>query len=313
MTEFTSEQGLLESLKVRKWSTGESLPIHAGQALLLRLATVATLAFLLYEHAITFRGEVVHIWRRPFTMVRATFIFARYFTLVVQTVNLYLVFGPFSRTSIPGSTCKQWFLFQIASACAIMAALDLILMLMVYALYRKSRRVGLFLALLFWAQIAVDFATSPKSVLDVNYNSICDTTETHGVVIYFCLSVWITHLSLAGLTGYKKNLLGLGAPVVRRVLRDGTWILVVVCSLFTVIIPYAFVNQVSQAHVVFGWPTAILSIACCRIIINMRTCDHAEIEEQSIIELDARDNLQLLLNELEQTTEATTGDGLDRR
>ena len=63
MTEFTSEQGLLESLKVRKWSTGESLPIHAVQALLLRLATVATLAFLLYEHAITFRGEGVHIWR----------------------------------------------------------------------------------------------------------------------------------------------------------------------------------------------------------------------------------------------------------
>ena len=57
----------------------------------------------------------------------------------------------------------------------------------------------------------------------------------------------------------------------------------------------------------------IALMQCCRIIINMSTCDHAEIEEQSIIELDARDNLQLLLNELEQTTEATTGDGLDRR
>jgi len=288
------DESLLESLRIRKWST------------------VAAFAFLLYEHAITIRGEFIHIWRRPFTVVRATFIFARYFALIVQSVNMYLVFGPFSRMSIPETTCRKWFSFQIVSACALMAALDLILMLMIYALYRKDRKVGLFLAVLFCAQIGVEFVTSPRSVLNVNYNPICDTTETHSVIIYFCMSVWITHLSLAVLMGLKKDLAALGAPVVKRVIRDGAWILVAVCSLFTTIIPYSFVHQVSQGHIVFGWPIAIFSIACCRIIINIRTLDYTEGEEQNGVELDGRDNLQLLLQEVEQREELETVDGLHR-
>ncbi|KAF8887641.1 hypothetical protein CPB84DRAFT_1491739 [Gymnopilus junonius] len=233
------EDSMLESLRIRKWST------------------VATLAFLLYEHTITFREEVSHIWRRPVTAVRATFMFSRYFTLIVQTVNVYLVLGPFSATTIAESTCKKWFLFQITAACALMTALDLILMLMIYALYRKNKRIGILLTTLFFAQIIVESALSPKAVLDVSYDPICDTTETHSVTIYFCMSVWITHISLAALTGFKKDLLALGAPVVKRVIRDGTWILVVVCSLFATIVPYSFAHQVSQGHVVFGCATLV--------------------------------------------------------
>lgn len=163
------EERLLESLRIRKWSTGELFDVHVLSSFVWSVFIVATLAFLLYEHAITIRGEFIYIWRYVavlsmlilFLSISTTYtddlslsLRRLSYLLVISpwlskgtcrfilknttyldnngndSVNMYLVFGPFSEMSIPETTCKKWFLFQIVSACALMAALDLILMLM---------------------------------------------------------------------------------------------------------------------------------------------------------------------------------------
>ncbi|KDR79609.1 hypothetical protein GALMADRAFT_223751 [Galerina marginata CBS 339.88] len=236
---------LLENITIRQWST------------------LSTLAIILYEYTITFREELRHIWKRPITVVRMVYLFSRYLAIIVQSVNLYLVLGPFSALSTPERICKGWFSFQLTAACVLMAALDLILMLRLYALYSKSFKVGTLLTLLFCGQIAVEAVIAPRSVLQVPYDPICDTTRTHPDILYFCISVWVTHIAMGLLTAAKWELAALRAPVVKLVTRDGTWILVTICALFAVIVPYGLIGQVSKAHVAFGWPISIISISVC--------------------------------------------------
>ncbi|PPQ76015.1 hypothetical protein CVT25_003214, partial [Psilocybe cyanescens] len=174
-------------------------------------------------------------------------------------VNVFLVFWTLSSTDVPERNCKRWFIFQIIAGCVLVAALDSILMLRVYALHQRDKRVGVFLLFLFCGQIGVDVVFGPRSV-DVRYDGVCDSSETHSSVVYFCASVWATHISLGVLTAVKYDLMKMKVPVVRLVTRDGAWIMFIVCSLFAVITPLAIMNQVSKAHIVFGWPISILSI-----------------------------------------------------
>ncbi|KAF8954657.1 hypothetical protein BDZ97DRAFT_438528 [Flammula alnicola] len=267
---------LVENLSLRKWST------------------LASLAVLSWEYILTSRDEFRHIWRRPTTGVKITYIFSRYFAIIVQSINFYLVSGPLWSVDIPDTVCKQWFMFLIIAACCLMAALDVILMLRIYALYLKDIRIAVLLVLLFCAQIAAEAVLSPRTILDVPFDCICDTTETHPNIIYFCIFVWVTHLPLGILTVAKRNLAQLGVPVARVVTRDGIWIVILVCSLFSAIIPYSFISQVSKAHVVFGWPISLLSITCCRMIMNMLKLRPTTLDPESTASVSSDIDMHIL-------------------
>lgn len=120
---------------------------------------------------------------------------------------------------------------------------------LVYALYHKSWSVGIPLLSLFAGQVIIVILFAPKSVYNITYNRVCDTTYTHPSFMFFAwvdcvcfsqdtkrelnrcyrISVWITHFTMALLTAAKNDLRKLGVPVVRVVTRDGAWILVVIC------------------------------------------------------------------------------------
>ncbi|KAF8887643.1 hypothetical protein CPB84DRAFT_1491771 [Gymnopilus junonius] len=97
------------------------------------------------------------------------------------------------------------------------------------------------------------------------------------------------------LTAVKRDLVKLGAPVVKRVIRDGAWIIIFLCSTFTAMISYSWILQIMQGHIVFGWPNTILSIACCRIIMNMETLNYADSEPEPdpTVGFNSFDSLQL--------------------
>ncbi|KAF8166696.1 hypothetical protein BJ912DRAFT_1149848, partial [Pholiota molesta] len=250
-----------ENLAFRKWSA------------------VAALAVLVWEYALTARSEFRYIWRRPVSVVKVIYLFARYYGLVVQAVNLHLVSGPLWNLAIPEQVCHKWFLFLIGSSCLLLAAVDAILMLRVYALYLQDVKAGIFLATLFIAQQGFESYIAPATVFGVPYDSICDSRGTHHGAVYFGVSLWVVHLTLVAMTLAKRNLAVLGAPVVRLVRRDGIWIVAVICGLFTAIIPYAVAKQVSKAHIAFGWPISIFSLSCCRMIMNMLQLGVNPVEE----------------------------------
>jgi len=247
------DQQLVRNLSIREWST------------------VASLVVLLWEYVIAFADEARHIWCQPVNGVKAAYIFARYFAIVVQISNVYLVFGPLRRLYIPEHVCKQWFLFLAICVCFLVTTLDAVLMLRVYALYRKDWRAAAFLVVLFFTKIALLCLVAPRSVLHVPYDPICDTTKTHPDAIYCLISMSVTHVPICILTAAKWKLVKIGVPVVRLITRDGALTTVSLCSLYAFVIANSLSDQVSQAHVVFNWPMTLLSVACCRIIMNMQT------------------------------------------
>ncbi|PPQ94863.1 hypothetical protein CVT25_007235 [Psilocybe cyanescens] len=135
-------------------------------------------------------------------------------------------------------------------------------------------------------EIGTDAICGNRAV-NVPYTKICDASRTHPYVLYYCISVWITHISLGVLTALKYNLVRMNIPVVRVVTRDGAWITIIVCSLFTTVAPWALIQQVTKAHVVFGWPITIISICCCRMIMNMQKLDITEttVDPENLTEL----------------------------
>ncbi|KIM35947.1 hypothetical protein M413DRAFT_323768 [Hebeloma cylindrosporum] len=103
------------------------------------------------------------------------------------------------------------------------------MMLRVYALHLKNRRVAAFLAVVFFSKVALECVMIPRTVFHVPYDPICDTAKIHPDVIYFSISIWFIHISLSILTVAKWNLVKMGVPVVKLIARDGALTTLSIC------------------------------------------------------------------------------------
>ncbi|PPQ94858.1 hypothetical protein CVT25_007230 [Psilocybe cyanescens] len=165
----------------------------------------------------------------------------------------------------------------IAAMCLLMAALDSILMLRVYALHNKDRRVGALLVVLFCGQIGVD--------------------------VHFC--VGYAHMpggvDYCQVRPHEDEDAGYTRRHPRWGLDNHEWDPEFTASslhiaLFTTLAPYALIGQVSKAHMLFG------ETQCCRMIMNMQTLDVTEgsstdIENLTELILTELHTLQLELQE----------------
>uniref|UniRef100_A0A8H7XIR5 Uncharacterized protein n=1 Tax=Psilocybe cubensis TaxID=181762 RepID=A0A8H7XIR5_PSICU len=138
-----------------------------------------------------------------------------------ESINVFLVFWPFSVTDIAEDTCKRWFTMQITAVCALMALMDGILMLRVYALHKKNRRVGVLLGALFSAQTVVQ-AVCGHLASNVPYDGFCDTLEAHSAVLYFWSYFRVGDTLISGRVDCDEA--GLNAPESSRSEdRDSGW------------------------------------------------------------------------------------------
>ncbi|KAF4616840.1 hypothetical protein D9613_008939 [Agrocybe pediades] len=269
-----------------------------------KYVTLAAWIVVVYEYASTLRREVKYIWRydlippsasvdvelgcaviiirKRFNVVLGVYLFSKYLALVVQSINVYLVFGPLSRTDIPEQTCRKWFLFQMVVTASLLAAFDFILMLRVYALYRKSWRIGSFLLVLFISMVPFNVFVSPKAVYNVPFDPICEAQGMDDSVLYFGIMFWVIHISIVILTVAKWRLGDLGSPIIKLVTREGTLVLSLLCVLCAVMVSYAMSTNTERSDFAFRydfdsvscWPITFLSIGCCRLIMNMQALSH---------------------------------------
>ncbi|KAF4616866.1 hypothetical protein D9613_008913 [Agrocybe pediades] len=243
----------------------------------------------------TLSQEIHYIWRRPFSFVRAVYIFSKYFGLIAQrsvllrhagrrlrnddvtpfmtwqNKHLWLVLSPFSTPGVQRSVCQRWFAFQLVSSLGYLALLDLILMLRLYALYRKDVRIAIFLAVCFSGLLIIELVFAPSAMYSVPYDPICNALESPTSFAFFGGAVWVVHLSMAALTAAKWNLTVMGIPIAKMVARDRAWSLSLIVVVFAVIVPYSATLKSIKPETVFMWPTSLFSITCCRLIMNMQT------------------------------------------
>ena len=64
----------------------------------------------------------------------------------------------------------------------------------VYALHLKDIRIGIYLMVLYFAQLALQGYVTPNAVMRITYDSICDTREVHQDVMYLGCVVYAVKL-----------------------------------------------------------------------------------------------------------------------
>ncbi|TFK31516.1 hypothetical protein BDQ12DRAFT_694010 [Crucibulum laeve] len=232
-------------------------------------SSLGALLLLLLEVVATSGDEYQYIWRRPRTAVNYLYLFSRYFGIISQTINCSMIFGPLSRRPVRPDLCNAWMHFEMISAQLLLTTLEGILMWRVYALYQQSWRVGTFLTSVFILDIILAAILGRRTLPMLQFDELCTGYGAPRDVLYFGASVLATQSMIWVMTFLKRNIACGGAPVVHLMIRDGVCVFVLLCAIFSVSIPYSFLESLA-AHIVFFWPISLMSIATCRVILNMQ-------------------------------------------
>ncbi|KAF9066153.1 hypothetical protein BDP27DRAFT_1331044 [Rhodocollybia butyracea] len=108
--------------------------------------------------ALTRREEVLYMWRKPLriTFVRCLFVFTRYLPVAIHIIDVIFVSMWMDGTEqVPAEVyCMRITIFRYFACYSMMMLLELALMLRVFALYERSRAIGVFLLFLLISRIA---------------------------------------------------------------------------------------------------------------------------------------------------------------
>ncbi|GLB40045.1 hypothetical protein LshimejAT787_0705550 [Lyophyllum shimeji] len=236
-------------------------------------SSFAALSLLLWDSIITFDHEYQHIWQPPTGPVKRIYLFARYFGLCSQIASSAAMRGPLASTCIRPKTCAFWFGCQLVSFLSLLTALEMILSLRLYALYEKSRSVGILLLIMITTGVIVSGACGVRTVRLIRFDETCVLRKTPYEVVYFSTFTCTRQTLLWMLTMHKRNVGRLGgasrAPIVSLMLRDGALIFCVISAVLGTVTPSSvLIPAVAQAMI--PWTLTFVSMLTCRLILNMQ-------------------------------------------
>lgn len=249
-----------------------SEPGHSRELFQRNASCLAALVFVLCEHTRFLEEEIHYIWKQPLTRVNVIYLFARYLAIGSLFTNCILMFiGPLAAVPVTPEHCRAWFSLSTVVSCLVLFVVDAVSMLRVYALYHCDPRIGAFFAALLLTEAAFVTSCSSTTLGLVPFDPICDVAETPKMVVLFASSVIITQTSLLLFTSHKRKLMAgqLLIPLAKLVLREGTWVSALICCIFFFTVTYSLITGTSKPHIVLIWPTALLSVAACRIILSL--------------------------------------------
>ncbi|TFK31169.1 hypothetical protein BDQ12DRAFT_717135 [Crucibulum laeve] len=252
---FTSpNRDVKQALHVREWSS------------------LGTVVIIIWDILLLFNDEYTHIWSTPSFALKWIYLFARYFPLLFQSTSYYLLTHILSRPPISWSICFAWTLAHIAAIRIMTAVIEGVLMLRVYALYGKNTAVGWFLVALFLTQRVIAIGVAVRVRKTVQFDEICRANAGITDAIVLGAGILVTQVVIWTMTVAKRKARmesRSNSRFMSLLLRDGAWAFVGIIALYSVIVPYSFIVEISS-HIAFSWPISLLSIATCRIIINMQ-------------------------------------------
>ncbi|KAE9394004.1 hypothetical protein BT96DRAFT_923756 [Gymnopus androsaceus JB14] len=241
------------------------------------------------DSLLTRHKELEYVWKRPLqlTFVRCLFILARYLALLIHIGNIVLA----SILSIrflghqqpTDDACIIWFNFQTASCYSMVLILELILSIRVFALYKQSLKMGLFLLIMLagrmagsiymtviWNQVHIQqfkFTKNCVSIVSVAERPIRNPT------VAFIIGEIFIHLVIHGLA-WKRTIWDLRTfarpPLFSVLNRDGLKVFAAV-SFGVVSIGVCAGNKAIPVLLVYPLFISLVSTAGCRTILNLQT------------------------------------------
>ncbi|GJE89045.1 hypothetical protein PsYK624_051350 [Phanerochaete sordida] len=235
---------------------------------------VASVALLTWDIIITLSEEVELIWEKRWTPAKFMYLIARYMPWAFQIALLPLNIDGSTGIRFSFMACQRWMTVQAIVLQFIVTAVDVILIMRVYALYNRNLALLGVLSALFLAEVSALGYILAVITPELKFNHDCFVTASPPLfVAYWIVSlVFETVLFVLTLLKFAHAVRqGWGRrPVMRDFVSDGTWAytLLFVTMLVNALL-YKFVRS-PLAGICFTWLLSVLSFAGSRLILNPR-------------------------------------------
>ncbi|TFK75737.1 hypothetical protein BDN72DRAFT_453565 [Pluteus cervinus] len=233
-------------------------------------SSVSAVALLTYECIITHQEERRYIWRGPSNLYKYIYLFSRYFVLSTQVLGLCFMTIILSRPVQP-AICHAWHRFEAVRLQLILACVEVVLALRVYALHDRSPKIGIILLSILCISGTVEMACVMRLVDKSSFNNTCVLLAVPREVAQYPAALLFTHTSIFILTIYKRNIIPRerwhDVPVFRIITRDGLVAFGIISVISSVAVPYNTFKR-PIAHLLLPWLIALPSIGVCQMIVN---------------------------------------------
>ncbi|KDR76910.1 hypothetical protein GALMADRAFT_155619 [Galerina marginata CBS 339.88] len=276
-----------------------------------KCACISGLVFLIWDTLSAFDKECAFILKTPLTGVKFLYLFARYFGIASQILSVVYVTGPLSITPVSSETCRRWWYFQILTLVALQASIQTVLVLRVYALYKKNVFVGCILTFAILTGMGLFLYFGVGAFDDLEYSAACIVTIPPRQMVRLGGCLITTHSIILGfaLCKYWHGLQEGWAdiPVVSIVMRDGSSTFVAIVAMLVAFMNFSF-RVKNIFHIVVPLVASSLSVRACRLIINMHSLGQSgSSSETADIELTRASALDMSFVESRRSLETVFG------
>ncbi|KAJ7798105.1 hypothetical protein B0H13DRAFT_1674162, partial [Mycena leptocephala] len=211
----------------------------------------------------------------PWTAMKCLFFFVRYFPVLLQTSILFVGTELSPQFHFTFRDCEVWAIYQAAAALVLLAAVDYIILLRVFALYDNHPRLKVTLFSLFGLELLVMLITLGLSLSGIVFDDAnwCIVTQFPKSFIFYGASAVLFQTVLFTLTIHRfvrAMRTGWGkVPLLRLIVRDGMWAyLLAVLIVIGDVSMYALKNH-SYSGLLYGWMITAFAFSGYRILLNL--------------------------------------------
>ncbi|EIN06716.1 hypothetical protein PUNSTDRAFT_145229 [Punctularia strigosozonata HHB-11173 SS5] len=239
-------------------------------------SALAALVFLVWDILITMDDEIKFMWFKNWSYTKALYFFVRYFAVMVQVSTLLVGTELTPQFHFTSHDCFIWQVWQGAAAIALEMAVDIVLILRLYAMYGRNRTVGIVIVAAFVVEV-IGMAVSLALALPlITYDHICTVTSAPPALAIYAGFAIIYQGILFGFTAVqfvKSVRTGWGRTRVLTILiRDGTWAFFLIFFIMLLqVMLYAVPDHGPYTGIFFGWLLTSFSFCGYRLLINVQS------------------------------------------
>ncbi|KAH9852531.1 hypothetical protein C2E23DRAFT_186884 [Lenzites betulinus] len=233
----------------------------------------AATAFLVWDALINLDQEVEYIWKGPSSWVKWTYVVIRHAPYLIQGSVLTLV-GRAGHVW-HNKQCEAWIAYQLVGIEVLTIAVEVVLMIRVYAMYNRNRSVLTLVLVFFAAEITAMWTILGISIPQITFTPQCLITSTPKVFpTYWTISLAF-ETTLFTLTLVRFATTAVASQLRKQsilylLVRDGTWAYAII---FVVMLLNTLMYETQHnalAGVCYFWEISVMSFAGSHILLNLR-------------------------------------------
>ncbi|KAF8587010.1 hypothetical protein K439DRAFT_1631137 [Ramaria rubella] len=245
--------------------------------------TIAASSFYFWDQCITFGMEKELIWQKKISAVNVLFYILRYMTMAIRIVELLIYTNVSGLLHLSTGICTAWVYFEAIAGYLVFLAVEILLVMRIYAFYGKGKRVLVFMLILLALEHA---ACITLLVLGLPNFDITPSPFPSNIHVGACIVVKLTALFpnywIPGL-GFETVLFVLlvikfvlekrsgtgGSHLLIIFVRDGAWAFAIIFAML-LWSTLAFELNPQKGEVALTWLLTGLGFCGSRLILNLR-------------------------------------------